>query len=497
MSVNSVFAGRYKLLQRFNMAVGIEFWKAEDIKTNDIVSLKLCNAESETYTRAQLLKEYMLLTQIRHQNILTPLHYDDFEGQPYLVYPYTEGNSLRHYLVSHPVLTESAAKKLMLSMAKALEVLHDNRIFHRNIFPGNIFLLNEQYLLGPFRRQSELTNTPDILPYLSPETLNNASSHTEKSDVYSLAVVIYELCRHQLPQKVINAGKHPQLPSHYSENFSALIAACLSVHAEQRPAVEELIKVLEGKETENTKTVIASEEMLPPSIAIAENPAPIASTITKPEKEVAMALAEVPSVAIIKNDNKTVNRLLMAACLLLLFFIGFAKFVPFNNNAVTIPSETVKQEISAQVDGIINVELPSHQLNIASFEPDTVQYENYVEENVANDKPIKTVTQNPKRILMAFRDEDGTYGFKDMNNKLVIMPAYDDVFEFSDGLAAVSVKGLWGFIDTKGNWVIKAQYKKADFFQKGQAKVEQNGHAFIINKSGRCVSGCSEVSQFN
>jgi hypothetical protein len=81
-------------------------------------------------------------------------------------------------------------------------------------------------------------------------------------------------------------------------------------------------------------------------------------------------------------------------------------------------------------------------------------------------------------------------GYVDKSGKLVIPTktvspsTYDRTYDFSDGLALISVNDLFGFIDRKGNVVIKPQYETAAYFSNGMANVERGERSGYIGKDG-------------
>ncbi|NEW09107.1 hypothetical protein GK047_24330 [Paenibacillus sp. SYP-B3998] len=83
------------------------------------------------------------------------------------------------------------------------------------------------------------------------------------------------------------------------------------------------------------------------------------------------------------------------------------------------------------------------------------------------------------------------YGFMDQAGKVFIQPQFEGAGNFSEGLAAVQVKGSWGYIDPKGNTVITPQYDSASEFSNDNAivsKKDKNGVKFgYINKRGKAV----------
>jgi len=76
------------------------------------------------------------------------------------------------------------------------------------------------------------------------------------------------------------------------------------------------------------------------------------------------------------------------------------------------------------------------------------------------------------------------WGFLDKNFRMAIPPAFDEVHDFSEGLAAVRVGEKWGYIDTQGNMVIKPIFDRAYEFLDGFAEVILKGTWGYINRQG-------------
>ena len=94
---------------------------------------------------------------------------------------------------------------------------------------------------------------------------------------------------------------------------------------------------------------------------------------------------------------------------------------------------------------------------------------------------------------LPFDDTVWKYGLIDINGKVLAPPIYIydrakvDRMEFHEGLAAVCVNGKWGYINARGEMVIKPQFEHADNFCKGIAYIKENGRYGLIDKSGRVV----------
>ncbi|WP_411704936.1 WG repeat-containing protein [Edaphovirga cremea] len=80
------------------------------------------------------------------------------------------------------------------------------------------------------------------------------------------------------------------------------------------------------------------------------------------------------------------------------------------------------------------------------------------------------------------------WGFLDEKGQLVIKPVFEQASDYHYGLAAVSQNGKWGYIDVSGNWAIEPQFSSAgDFTELGIAAVTREGRPQLINRSGAPV----------
>jgi hypothetical protein len=111
-----------------------------------------------------------------------------------------------------------------------------------------------------------------------------------------------------------------------------------------------------------------------------------------------------------------------------------------------------------------------------------------------NSKHKTELTNLEKQILMNenvgfIKGQNGKFGLVNMTTGVFLVDYFfDDVYEFSNGLAAVQLYGLWGYINKKGETIIPFVYNKARSFKNNMAGVEQNGLWFFINKTGVRIS---------
>jgi len=138
----------------------------------------------------------------------------------------------------------------------AIRDIHAKNIIHRDIKSQNVFLTKTGLVkvgdFGVSTQTSCCANTIVGTPfYLSPEIING-TEYDSKTDIWSLGVLLYELCVQDYPFKVPNnslaalalkilKGKFPPLPKPYSADLNRLLSAMLQVNSKLRPTINQLI----------------------------------------------------------------------------------------------------------------------------------------------------------------------------------------------------------------------------------------------------------------
>jgi NIMA (never in mitosis gene a)-related kinase len=135
--------------------------------------------------------------------------------------------------------------------------VHDRKIIHRDLKGGNIFLTKGNIVkLGDFGIARVLNATKDKAQtmvgtpyYLSPEIIES-KPYSFKSDVWSLGVVLYEMCALKPPftsdslnflaLKIVR-GQYSPLPGHYSKELKNLVFSLLQVDPVKRPSVNQIL----------------------------------------------------------------------------------------------------------------------------------------------------------------------------------------------------------------------------------------------------------------
>jgi eukaryotic-like serine/threonine-protein kinase len=184
---------------------------AYDRKHDRRVAFKVLHSElASTLGPARFQREIKLAARLQHPNILTVHDSGDAGGQLWFTMPYVEGESLRDRLRREPRLPLEAALRIAADTARALDFAHRHGVIHRDIKPENLLLTGDGSTLvadfGIARSVAEqgehLTQTGMSIgtpAYMSPEQTVGNGELDARTDVYSLAAVLYEMLAGEQP----------------------------------------------------------------------------------------------------------------------------------------------------------------------------------------------------------------------------------------------------------------------------------------------------------
>ena len=183
---------------------------AESERAGEMVVLKVLRdsptAGDEHTQFTRFMQEYDLISKVRHPNVVRIYDLGIADDHAYLAMEYFPRGDLRSLIASG--LDGSEALSYLAQMAAALEVVHAVGVLHRDLKPGNIMLradgsvaLIDFGLAKHVQVDAEITATGEIFGtpyYMSPEQ-GHAQPLDERSDLYSLGVIFYEMLMRQKP----------------------------------------------------------------------------------------------------------------------------------------------------------------------------------------------------------------------------------------------------------------------------------------------------------
>ena len=185
---------------------------ATEASLNRQVVIKLLPPEmASDVSAARFNQEVELAAHLQHPNILPVLTAGATDDLIYYVMPFVPGESLRQRLISHGKLPLDEATDILREVADALAYAHAHGVVHRDIKPENILLQHGHAVLTDFgiaravteaRSGGRLTATGMAVGtpgYMSPEQVAGERHLDARADVYSLAVVGYEMLTGQQP----------------------------------------------------------------------------------------------------------------------------------------------------------------------------------------------------------------------------------------------------------------------------------------------------------
>lgn len=190
-----------------------------------VIKILLEASLQNSYLRQKFEQEVEALSRIDHPNVVSVLDAGELSGKPYIVMQYVSGLTLQSQIPNEGMNLERAAS-ILKQIGAALHFVHKQGIFHRDLKPDNIML---QQLMGGtefvkvvdfgIAKVKDSVVAPSTVEniaigtaqYMSPEQLRTGEKITAASDVYSMAVMAYEMVTGRRPFNPTSAAQMLEL----------------------------------------------------------------------------------------------------------------------------------------------------------------------------------------------------------------------------------------------------------------------------------------------
>ncbi|MDQ3333889.1 MAG: serine/threonine protein kinase [Myxococcota bacterium] len=331
--------GRYELGERLGTGGFGVVYHARDTELGRELAIKVLRPEYQTQPDviARFLKEARAAAKIDHPGIVTVFECGTIsgsgtaqDGNAYIAMELLRGYSLTQHLEQRGRLSVADAILIGRQIAAALTVAHAAGIVHRDLKPDNVFLLPDALVKGGFRikildfgvaklaepkeagvntHSQMMLGTPK---YMSPEQARSARAVDQRTDIYTLGCMLYEMLTGQAPYEgpgaidmIIQHTTAP-IPSPRAivqglpESMDALIRKMLGKEPEDRPdSMKALDKALEEIQTELVPPS-GPQRPKPPT-----QPPAIPRTPARPTPAPPTGLTPTPPVATMRNTKPT------------------------------------------------------------------------------------------------------------------------------------------------------------------------------------------------
>ncbi len=251
---------RYEIVRQIDEGGISKVYLARDIETKGEVVVRTLKKEIISSRIEDIIRfrnEAAILSRLDHPNIVKLYETAEFEGQNYIVMEYIPGESLYKIIKSGKKFLEREIIEMTIQICSSLDYIHPMSIIHRDLKPGNIMVHTDMkgelhiktidFGLAFLKEYSSIKGIEDIAGtfcYMPPEQFGVISGGVdERSDLYSLGIILYQLLTGVLPFEGETPGSiiHrqiamiPETPSYYNKSISETLDKIVLKLLEKEP----------------------------------------------------------------------------------------------------------------------------------------------------------------------------------------------------------------------------------------------------------------------
>ncbi len=196
-----ILSERYRIVGLLGQGGMGEVYRADDLKLKQAVALKFLPASltANSAALARFYKEVSVARQISHRHVCRLYDIGEYKGENFISMEFVRGEELSSLLKRIGRLPQAKAIQVARQLCAGLAAVHERGVLHRDLKPANVMLdehgdvritdFGIAVLADEIDRRDAMAGTP---AYMSPEQLESQEL-TNKSDIYSLGLVLYEL----------------------------------------------------------------------------------------------------------------------------------------------------------------------------------------------------------------------------------------------------------------------------------------------------------------
>ena len=246
--------GRYELVEQIALGGMGQVWRATDLRSGRAVAAKILRPEltGDEIFLSRLRAEAKNSKGLRHPNLAVVLDSGEKDGTGWLIMELVQGRALSDIIAEKGTLSPAEILPVLAQVARALQVVHDSGVVHRDVKPSNILINREglakltDFGISTGINQRPLTASGMVMgtaQYLAPEqAMGNMA--TPAGDLYGLGIIAYEALVGRRPfsgaTQVDIAFAHvneevPALPDAVPPQVQAIILKLLAKKPSDRP----------------------------------------------------------------------------------------------------------------------------------------------------------------------------------------------------------------------------------------------------------------------
>lgn len=252
-NIGQMLDSRYEITELIGVGGMADVYRGNDVVENKTVAIKILKTEFSNNEEflSRFRNESKAIALLSHPNIVKIYDVGFSDNLKYIIMEYIDGITLKDYIENEKALNWKDAIHFIIQILRALQHAHEKGIVHRDIKPQNIMILTDgtvkvmDFGIAKFARETGKTATDQAIGsvhYISPEQARGEVTD-EKSDIYSVGVMFYEMLTGQKPFDsdnsvsiaVMNINQIPKRPRAVNANVPAGLEEIILKAMEKSP----------------------------------------------------------------------------------------------------------------------------------------------------------------------------------------------------------------------------------------------------------------------